>query len=128
MLIDDRNVVALPEGVKLSSEREQDPSGTGLLDSAALSGGSSGSAPALASSAMASGLAGGRNQHRCDRRACANAAGCDQRDGDQGTHPTAVVTTVQGAKRCPRRPAIGLFTSTGGKAMAKYGSWVKSWA
>ena len=36
----------------------------------------------------------GRNQHRCDRRASANAAGCDQRDGDQGTHQEQL-TTVQ---------------------------------
>jgi hypothetical protein len=34
------------------------------------------------------------------------AGGRDQRDGDQGTHQ------------------LQLFTSTGGKAMAKYASWV----
>jgi hypothetical protein len=50
-----------------------------------LSDGSSSSVPALASSAMASGPVAGRNQHRCDRRACADAADCDQRDGEQGT-------------------------------------------
>jgi hypothetical protein len=95
MLIDDRNVVALPERVKLSPEREQNALRHQACSTAR---------PCLADRParrwrwlhplMASGLVGWRNQHRCNRRACADAAGCDQRDGDQGTHPTPAVPTV----------------------------------
>jgi len=53
---------------------------------------------------------------------------CDQRDGDQGTHPTAAVTTVQRSETLSKAAAVGLFASIGGKDMAQYASWVKSWA
>ena len=53
---------------------------------------------------------------------------CDQRDGDQGTHPTAAVTTVQRSETLSKAAAVGLFASIGGKNMAQYASWVKSWA
>jgi hypothetical protein len=41
-------------------------------------------------------------------------------------HPTAAaVTTVQRTETLSKAAAIGLFASTGGKAMAQYASWVK---
>jgi len=122
MLIDGRKVVALPERVKLSPEREQNALRHQACSTAR---------PCLADRParrwrwlhplMASGLVGGRNQHRCNRRACADAAGCDQRDGDQGTHPTAAVPTVPKERNavqgslllaCSRPPAARPWAST----------------
>jgi hypothetical protein len=144
MLIDDRNVVALPERVKLSPEREQNALRHQACSTAR---------PCLADRParrwrwlhplMASGLVGWRNQHRCNRRACADAAGCDQRDGDQGTHPTPAVPTVPKERNpvqgslllaCSRPPAARPWASTprgsvmrdGGDAIDRHPSYLRA--
>jgi hypothetical protein len=99
--------------------RSRTPSGTRLLDSVTLSGGSSGSALALASSAD-----GVRACRRAQPAPLQSPRLCRcRRLRAAGWRPEhapncSSANSPKGAKRCPRQPAIGLFTTTGGKAMA----------